>query len=91
MAKPLDLNRLKRFEPSSKPAPAKDGAMTPPKPLFHAAEEARWPSREPVSEGQISIKGSLATIGRFKALCKSDRRTYADMLEILLDNFENKS
>jgi hypothetical protein len=48
----------------------------------------RWPSREPVADGQISIKGPLSTIRRFKAMCKDDRRTYADMLGILMDAFE---
>jgi len=90
MAKPLDLNRLKRFEPEVKPSPAKPAAPGPSKSALQAPEEERWPSREPVADGQISIKGSLATIRRFKALCKSDRRTYVDMLEILMDSFDKK-
>lgn len=42
-------------------------------------------------DGQISIKGPLSTIRRFQALCKEDRRTYADMLKILMDKFEKMS
>lgn len=42
-------------------------------------------------DGQISIKGPLTTIKRFQALCKEDRRTYADMLKILMDKFEQSS
>lgn len=45
----------------------------------------RWPSREPVRDGQISIKAPLDVIERFKRICKEDRRTYADMLTILMD------
>lgn len=45
-------------------------------------------AREPVADGQISIKGPLTTIRRFKAMCKEDRRIYADMLNILMDHYE---
>jgi hypothetical protein len=54
------------------------------------AAPARWPSRQEVRDGQISIKAPLDTIERFKLLCKSDRRTYADMLDILMNNFEGQ-
>ena len=37
---------------------------------------------------QINVRGDPATIQRFRRLCKEDRRTYADMLRILLDAFE---
>lgn len=88
MPKSLDLNRLKRFEPpASRETPASPGEH-PVDPAFPAN---RWPSREPIADGQISIKGPLSTIQRFKALCKDDRRTYADMLSILMDRFEGKS
>ena len=87
MPKSLDLGRLKQFEPASdrkteqlEPR-SKDGGSVP----------ERWPSREPSLDGQISIKGPMRTINRFKAMCKDDRRTYADMLEILMDDFEHKS
>ncbi len=62
-------------------------------------ESTSWPSRQPseqpaepakVEEGQISIKGPLHIIERFKAMCKDDRRVYYDMLEIMMDNYENK-
>lgn len=90
MPKSLDLNRLRRFEPetaaSSDQKPLTDPAIAP-----EDLQDQRWPSREPVADGQISIKGPLATIRRFKALCKADRRTYADMLSILMDYFEHRA
>lgn len=85
MPKPLDLDRLKRFEPAS-PEPAKPSAPAPAR--AQPQPEERWPSREPVADGQISIKGPLTTIRRFKAMCKEDRRIYADMLNILMDHYE---
>ncbi|MEP3331401.1 hypothetical protein [Sedimentitalea sp.] len=82
MPRSLDLDRLKQFEatPSGRdhaPAPA---VMSP----------DRWPSREPIRDGQISIKAPLDVIERFRNLCKDDRRTYADMLSILMTEYERK-
>jgi hypothetical protein len=51
----------------------------------------RWLSREPVRDGQISIKAPLDVIERFRRLCSDDRRTYADMLAILMDSHERRS
>lgn len=85
MPKPLDTNRLKQFESRTN--------IQSPDPV--SAERAgasieRWPSREPVRDGQISIKAPLDVIERFKDICKDDRRTYADMLGILMDRYESK-
>lgn len=85
MPKSLDLGRLKQFEPARQPVERPEA----PTPADTAAPD-RWPSREAVAEGQISIKGPLKTIRRFQALCKDDRRTYADMLNILMDTFDGK-
>lgn len=90
MPKSLDLDRLRRFEPSRPSDRNSPDAPVPPREMAGQTEQ-RWPSREPVLDGQISIKGPLATIRRFKALCKADRRTYAAMLTILMDNFERRS
>lgn len=87
MPKSLDLGRLKQFEPTSK---GTEEAQTRSIPQNTDLRSERWPSREPIADGQISIKGPLSTITRFKALCKDDRRTYADMLNILMDQFEQK-
>lgn len=87
MPKSLDLGRLKQFEP---PAKRTEEVRTPSTRQNTDLSLERWPSREPIADGQISIKGPLSTITRFKALCKDDRRTYADMLDILMDQFERK-
>jgi hypothetical protein len=82
MPKPLDLTRLKQFEPAPKEIEQK--AL-----LRHEDDtHVRWPSREPVRDGQLSIKGPMSTIQKFKTMCKDDRRTYIDMLGILMDAFE---
>jgi hypothetical protein len=85
MPKPLDFDRLKQFEqpPSSK-------AVSEPVVDTAGAYTTRWPSREPVSDSQISIKAPLVSLDRFKRICKEDRRTYADMLGILMDLYEKK-
>jgi len=88
MPKPLDLGRLQKFEPSG-PAPEHRAADVDKRPVSDRTD--RWPSREPVADGQISIKGPLSTIKRFKTMCKDDRRTYADMLSILMDAFEKNT
>lgn len=80
MPRSLDLDRLKQFEPRGEEA-------TRPLPV----ETERWPSREPVRDGQISIKASTDVIARFRQLCKDDRRTYADMLEILMNAYEGRT
>lgn len=80
MPRSLDLNRLKQFETTPL---TQDPAATQAGPLAE-----RWPSREPVQDGQISIKAPLEVIERFRKLCKDDRRTYADMLSILMDDYD---
>lgn len=85
MPKPLDLDRLKQFK-------SRTTVEDIPEPDVVRSEEraARWPSREPVMDGQISIKAPLSTLDRFKRICKDDRRTYADMLRILMDRYEEE-
>ena len=85
MPKPLDLDRLKQFE-------ARPATTAEPEPVFDRAGgmTERWPSREPLRDGQISIKAPLDVLERFKGICRDDRRTYADMLRILMDRYEGK-
>jgi hypothetical protein len=80
MPKPLDLSSF------SEPAVTEDQSIEKP-----------WPSREPRREpearaGAITIRtdSDAHVLERFKALCKEDRRTYTDMLRILIDEFENR-
>ena len=89
MPRSLDVARLAAFtvheEPAVPAAPVPVSAsVAVPEP------EARWPSREPVRDGQISIKAPEDVIARFRKLCRDDRRTYADMLGILMDAFEGR-
>lgn len=86
MPKPLDIDRIKQFEIPRPIGPNVDTSQ---------GERAggpvdRWPSREPIRDGQVSIKAPLSVIERFKHICKEDRRTYADMLGILMDRYEGK-
>lgn len=85
MPKPLDFDRLKQFE-------ARPAVKAEPEPVVDRAggTTERWPSREPLRDGQISIKAPLDVLERFKRICKDDRRTYADMLGILMDRYEGK-
>jgi hypothetical protein len=85
MPKPLDFDRLKQFE-------ARSPELVEPEPVVERAggTATRWPSREPIMDGQISIKAPLDVLDRFKRICKNDRRTYADMLGILMDRYEVK-
>jgi hypothetical protein len=85
MPKPLDIDRLKQFESRPDPKAVEPLPATRPEGLTE-----RWPSREPIRDGQISIKAPLDVIERFKRICKEDRRTYADMLGILMDQYEKK-
>ncbi|WP_226783102.1 hypothetical protein [Oceaniglobus trochenteri] len=86
MPKPLDIDRLKQFETPARRDATPPATAPDPEPVRAPAE--RWPSREPQRDGQISIKAPLEVIERFKRICKDDRRTYADMLRILMDNHE---
>ena len=84
MPRSLDLNRLRQFEPEPVPEAAPTVALT------GAPEPQRWPSREPLRDGQVSIKASLDVIERFRTMCRDDRRTYADMLGILMDRYDGQ-
>ena len=91
MPRSLDLSRLQQFERAGgAPRNETPQDQRADSPASEAAPE-RWPSREPVRDGQISIKAPIDVISRFRILCKDDRRTYADMLSILMDAYENRS
>lgn len=94
MPRSLDLARLRQFEPSSAPVepslPAPPGEGPGPEPSSLPPPAERWPSREPVRDGQISIKAPLDVIERFRRMCHDDRRTYADMLGILMERFDQR-
>ncbi len=57
--------------------------------------EDAWPDRSPqmpVKEEmrQISVRGRVSVISRFKRLCAQERYSHGDMLEILLDAYEGR-
>lgn len=88
MPRSLDLARLSAFEVDEmETAPAPAIAVSQPSSNTQTYG-ASWPSREPLRDGQISIKAPLDVIDRFRLLCREDRRTYADMLAILMDAFQ---
>lgn len=37
---------------------------------------------------QISMRGDPEVVDRFRQLCRADRRTYLEMLSILMDHYE---
>lgn len=53
-------------------------------------QASSFPSREAGRDAQLNLKGPNHILARFKALCKVDRRPYYDMLEILMDHFEDR-
>ncbi len=77
----MDFDDLSDFEPkaASKPQEAVKRSVD---------SVSGFPSREASEDGQLNMKGRMAVLDRFKAMCKDDRRSYVDMLEILMDRFE---
>ena len=91
MPRELDTSKLQRFAPKPrKRAPALAEKPQEPRKRAKAPDPIpeSWPSREAPQEGQFTIRAPLDTIARFRKLCKDDRRTYADMLDILMNEFE---
>lgn len=85
MPNKIDVNKLQRL--AKRPTDRVAETRTNIEPV---ATDEKWPSREPVREGQFTIRARLDVIERFRILCKDDRRTYADMLEILMDSYSSK-
>lgn len=71
---------------------AGQGAPTAPPADARKAVDAvsHFPSREASADAQLNLKGPREVLDRFKTMCKADRRTYADMLGILMDRFEGR-
>lgn len=57
------------------------------------SEVTTFPSREAIAieEDQLNIKGPKAVLDRFRALRKSERYKYADLLEFMMDAYERKN
>jgi len=95
MPRELDTSKLQQFTPRN----SRSDIETPQKPIkmqmdvvgqqnANPPEPEAWPSRESPKEGQFTIRAPLVTINRFRQMCKDDRRTYANMLGILMDTFD---
>jgi chromosome partitioning protein len=50
----------------------------------------RWNSPAVFHDAQISIKAPSKVIDEFRAICVDDRRTYGDMLEILINLYNDR-
>jgi hypothetical protein len=77
------------FEPRG----AGQGAQVPPAEQTKRSVDAvsQFPSREAPADAQLNLKGPRDILDRFRKMCKDDRRTYYDMLEILMDRFDGKT
>lgn len=54
--------------------------------LRYASTE-RWPSRNPNETVQMSLRMSRLSYQHFRDLCKRERRTNGDMLEVLMKSY----
>ena len=77
----MDFDDLSDFEPKVTPRPQESVKRS-------VDSVSGFPSREASEDGQLNMKGRKAVLNRFKTMCKDDRRSYVDMLEILMDRFE---
>jgi hypothetical protein len=92
MPRELDTSRLERFAPKPRRETKEvyDDKPAETSTRLAKASEQPWPSREAPQEGQFTIRAPLDEIARFKKMCQQDRfkYTYAAMLGILMDRFE---
>ena len=94
MPRKLDTSRLEKFAPKPRrevtEAYREQGGSRRPAKAIEPTPEQPWPSREAPQEGQFTIRAPLDEIARFKKMCQQDRfkYTYAAMLSILMDRFE---
>ena len=66
-------------------------SAAPQLPNKKAVEEvSSYPSRQAPDDDQLNIKGPKAVLNRFRALKKSERYKYADLLELMMDAYEEK-
>ena len=77
----MDFDDLSDFEPKATPKTQDTVKRS-------VDSVSGFPSREASDDGQLNMKGRKTILNRFKVMCKDDRRSYVDMLEILMDRFE---
>jgi hypothetical protein len=51
---------------------------------------ARWSAPDAQLDAQISIKASSKVVEEFRAICCEDRRIYGEMLEILVNLYNDQ-
>ncbi|MFZ5965209.1 hypothetical protein ACOXXX_19875 [Thalassococcus sp. BH17M4-6] len=85
LAIPSFEDDLDDFAPRSAPTPGQ-GRGADARRTVDAVSQ--FPSREASQDAQLNLKGPKHVLDRFRAMCKADRRTYYDMLEILMDEFD---
>ena len=78
----LDLDDFSPREPAAPSQPLPDRKTV--------EKVASFPSRQASDEDQINIKGPKAVLDRFRALRKSERYKYADLLEFMMDAYERQ-
>lgn len=69
---------------------AADGISAPRVDRKAISRASSFPSREAPDDDQLNIKGSKAVLDRFRALKKSERYKYSDLLEFMMDAYEEK-
>jgi hypothetical protein len=74
----LDLDDFKPRKPSTAKKPTQKAV----------ADVTSFPSREAPDDDQLNIKGSKSVLDRFRALRKSERYKYADLLEFMMDAYD---
>jgi len=72
---------LEDFKPRKPSAPKKPTQKA-------VADITKFPSREGPDDDQLNIKGPKAVLDRFRALRKSERYKYADLLEFMMEAYE---
>lgn len=93
MPNSLDASKLTQFAPK-KPRKVTGGGELKPKEARKSAvpeqeiEPKGWPSRE-VRDGQLGLRGPIETLDEFKKLCKGERRSYVDMLQVLMNSYSS--
>ena len=87
--KSLDASKLAEFTPKPKKPDVGaevrgQGGGTP----QSTTDRKAWPSRE-VRDGQIGLRGPVEILDEFKDLCKMERRSYVDMLRVLMEGYSS--
>lgn len=53
-------------------------------------QAATWDSRDVVPDVQLNLRAPRQVAHEFKQLCKRERRTYGDMLRVMMECFDRE-